>query len=59
MMPHYVQLCEENIYGHETKKYISCAFFKEVAHQCGNTSYIWYLWRTVTSCGRCSLKLAF
>ncbi|XP_040886602.1 mucin-19-like [Toxotes jaculatrix] len=48
--PHYIQLCEENIYSYENNKYISCAFFKEVVQQCGNNSYVWTTWRTVTGC---------
>ncbi|XP_069375420.1 mucin-2-like isoform X2 [Paralichthys olivaceus] len=48
--PHYIELCEENIYSFESSKYISCAFFKEVVQQCGNSSYIWNIWRTVTRC---------
>ncbi|XP_071358816.1 mucin-2-like [Trachinotus anak] len=48
--PHYIQLCEENIYSYENSKYISCAFFKEIAHQCGNDTYIWNIWRTSTKC---------
>ncbi|XP_044042781.1 mucin-5B-like isoform X2 [Siniperca chuatsi] len=47
--PHYIQLCEENIYSYESK-YISCAFFKEVVQQCGNSSYVWKTWRSVTTC---------
>ncbi|XP_054480407.1 mucin-19-like [Anoplopoma fimbria] len=48
--PHYIQLCEENIYNHETSKYIGCAFFKEVVQQCGDRSYAWHVWRTITKC---------
>ncbi|XP_029318410.1 mucin-2 [Cottoperca gobio] len=47
---HYIQLCEENIHGYETNKYISCALFKEVVQQCGDNSFVWNLWRTVTKC---------
>ncbi|XP_056132665.1 mucin-19-like [Lampris incognitus] len=46
-VPAYTQLCEENIYGYEHNKYVGCAFFREVAHQCGKTSYAW---RAVTGC---------
>uniref|UniRef100_A0A3B4UFY9 VWFD domain-containing protein n=1 Tax=Seriola dumerili TaxID=41447 RepID=A0A3B4UFY9_SERDU len=49
-LPHYVQLCEENIYSYENSEYISCAFFKEVVQQCGNNSYIWNIWRSSTRC---------
>uniref|UniRef100_A0A3B4XVT0 Mucin-5B-like n=1 Tax=Seriola lalandi dorsalis TaxID=1841481 RepID=A0A3B4XVT0_SERLL len=49
-LPHYVQLCEENIYSYENSEYISCAFFKEVVQQCGNNSYIWNIWRSSTGC---------
>ncbi|XP_067345992.1 mucin-2-like [Channa argus] len=48
--PLYIQLCEENIYSYERSKYIGCAFFKEVAQQCGNHSYAWNAWRTLTKC---------
>nr|XP_043877711.1 mucin-2-like isoform X2 [Solea senegalensis] len=48
--PHYIRLCEENIYSYESSKYIACAFFNEVVQQCGNDSYIWTMWRTVTRC---------
>ncbi|XP_069556033.1 mucin-6 [Brachyistius frenatus] len=47
---HYIQLCEENIYSHEGSKYIGCAFFKEIVLQCGNSSYAWNTWRSVTRC---------
>ncbi|XP_034434995.1 mucin-2-like [Hippoglossus hippoglossus] len=47
---HYIELCEENIYSFESSKYISCAFFKEVVQECGNNSYIWNIWRSVTKC---------
>ncbi|XP_065807716.1 mucin-6-like [Labrus bergylta] len=47
---HYIQLCEENIYGFKESKYISCAFFKEIITQCGNSSFAWDSWRTVTKC---------
>ncbi|KAI3366869.1 hypothetical protein L3Q82_009520 [Scortum barcoo] len=47
---HYIQLCEENIYSYEKSRYVGCAFFKEVVRQCGNNSYAWRIWRTVTSC---------
>uniref|UniRef100_A0A3Q3LAB6 Mucin-19-like n=1 Tax=Mastacembelus armatus TaxID=205130 RepID=A0A3Q3LAB6_9TELE len=49
-VPYYTQLCEENIYGYGTSKYIGCSFFKEVVQQCGNSSYVWKTWRTVTKC---------
>ncbi len=55
-MPHYMPLCDENIYSYETSKSISCAFFKEVVLQCGRRSYVWNIWRTVTGCGRCLYK---
>uniref|UniRef100_A0A668A1G2 VWFD domain-containing protein n=1 Tax=Myripristis murdjan TaxID=586833 RepID=A0A668A1G2_9TELE len=48
--PHYMQLCEENIYSYEQSEYIRCAFFKEVAQQCGKNSYVWDIWRAVTKC---------
>ncbi|XP_070785481.1 mucin-6 [Enoplosus armatus] len=48
--PHYIQLCDENVYSYETRKYIYCAFFKEVAQKCGNNSYVWKTWRSVTTC---------
>uniref|UniRef100_A0A3Q3IXR2 VWFD domain-containing protein n=1 Tax=Monopterus albus TaxID=43700 RepID=A0A3Q3IXR2_MONAL len=48
--PYYIQLCDKNIYSYETNKYIGCAFFKEVVQQCGNTSYVWNTWRSVTKC---------
>ncbi|XP_074482524.1 mucin-6-like [Sebastes fasciatus] len=48
--PYYMQLCEENIYLYETSGYIGCAFFKEVVRQCGNESYAWNVWRTLTEC---------
>lgn len=35
--------------------YIRCAFFREVAQQCGSNSYVWNIWRDVTSCGECSV----
>ncbi|AWO97913.1 putative mucin-19-like isoform 3 [Scophthalmus maximus] len=47
---HYIQLCEENIYSHESSEYVGCAFFNEVVQQCGNSSYIWNIWRDVTRC---------
>ncbi|XP_060886380.1 mucin-19-like [Labrus mixtus] len=47
---HYIQLCEENIYGFKESKYISCAFFKEIITQCGNSSFAWDIWRTATKC---------
>uniref|UniRef100_A0A673BKW7 VWFD domain-containing protein n=1 Tax=Sphaeramia orbicularis TaxID=375764 RepID=A0A673BKW7_9TELE len=50
LTPHYIHLCESNIYGYEQVKSIGCAFFKEVAQYCGNTSYIWNVWRTVSNC---------
>ncbi|XP_045928606.1 mucin-5B [Micropterus dolomieu] len=49
-MLEYVQLCDENTYGYEKSKYISCAFFKEVVQQCGNSSYVWTRWRSETAC---------
>ncbi|XP_053270891.1 mucin-2 [Pleuronectes platessa] len=49
-IPHYIELCEENIHSFESSKDISCAFFKEVVQECGNNSYIWNVWRIVTSC---------
>uniref|UniRef100_UPI0037E9A684 mucin-2-like n=1 Tax=Semicossyphus pulcher TaxID=241346 RepID=UPI0037E9A684 len=48
----YMQLCDENIYGYEANKYISCAFFKEVVQQCGKDSFPWNIWRTVTECAK-------
>uniref|UniRef100_A0A3Q1GW89 VWFD domain-containing protein n=1 Tax=Acanthochromis polyacanthus TaxID=80966 RepID=A0A3Q1GW89_9TELE len=48
--PFYMQLCEENIYGYELNEHISCAFFKEIVLQCGNSSYAWNIWRYVTRC---------
>ncbi|XP_010792605.1 mucin-19 [Notothenia coriiceps] len=59
--PHYIQLCEENIYGCETSKYIGCAFFKEVVQQCGDNSHVWDIWRTVTHCDepRCPGNLVY
>ncbi|CAJ1054408.1 mucin-6-like isoform X5 [Xyrichtys novacula] len=51
-MPHYMQLCDENIYSYERSKYISCAFFKEVILKCGNNSFAWDIWRTVTECAK-------
>ncbi|XP_033987159.1 mucin-2-like [Trematomus bernacchii] len=59
--PHYIQLCEENIYGYETSKYIGCAFFKEVVQQCGDNSHAWDIWRTVTHCDepRCPGNLVY
>uniref|UniRef100_UPI0037E9BC73 mucin-6-like n=1 Tax=Semicossyphus pulcher TaxID=241346 RepID=UPI0037E9BC73 len=50
--PLYMQLCEENIYGYEANKYISCAFFKEVVQQCGKDSFARNAWRTVTECAK-------
>lgn len=50
---HYIQLCEENLYNYEANSYIACAFFREVVQQCGNSSYIWNIWRAITSCGEC------
>ncbi|XP_067437640.1 mucin-2-like [Thunnus thynnus] len=50
MTPHYIQLCEENIYGYEQSKYIGCAFFKQVVQQCGSNSYVRYTWRLITKC---------
>ncbi|KAK5849188.1 hypothetical protein PBY51_008848 [Eleginops maclovinus] len=47
---HYVQLCEENIYGYKASRYIGCAFFKEVIAQCGDNSHASQIWRTVTNC---------
>ncbi|XP_029681304.1 mucin-2-like [Takifugu rubripes] len=47
---HYIQLCEENLYTYEANSYIACAFFREVVQQCGNSSHIWNIWRTETSC---------
>lgn len=55
----YVDLCKKNIYKHEMSKGITCSFFKEIAQQCGNTSRVWDVWRSVTKCGGCSLKLDF
>lgn len=55
----YIQLCNQNMFGYEMNQYIGCAFFKEVAQLCGNHSYVWYIWRSQTSCGRCFLKLHF
>ncbi|XP_062238866.1 mucin-2-like isoform X2 [Platichthys flesus] len=49
-IPHYIELCEENIHSFESSKDISCAFFKEVVQECGNNSYIWNVWRIVTRC---------
>ncbi|XP_072233453.1 mucin-5B-like [Leuresthes tenuis] len=46
----YIQLCEENIYSYESSKYIGCAFFKEVALQCGADSQVWETWRSLTGC---------
>nr|XP_046234851.1 mucin-2-like [Scatophagus argus] len=46
----YIQLCEQNIYSYELNKHIGCAFFKEVAQLCGNSSYVWNIWRSVTTC---------
>ncbi|XP_040008876.1 mucin-19-like [Xiphias gladius] len=48
--PHYIQLCEENIYSYQDSKYIGCAFFKEIIQQCGNNSHAWNTWRTLTRC---------
>ncbi|XP_062299707.1 mucin-2-like [Scomber scombrus] len=50
MMPYYMQLCEENIYGYEQSQYIGCAFFKEVVQQCGSNSRVWPVWRALTQC---------
>lgn len=50
---HYIQLCAENLYNYEANSYIACAFFREVVQQCGNSSYIWNVWRAVTSCSEC------
>ncbi|XP_068611580.1 mucin-6 [Brachionichthys hirsutus] len=47
---HHLRLCQENIYKYETNKYVSCAFFKEVAESCGEKSFVWDAWRAVTKC---------
>uniref|UniRef100_A0A665X7E0 Mucin 6, oligomeric mucus/gel-forming n=1 Tax=Echeneis naucrates TaxID=173247 RepID=A0A665X7E0_ECHNA len=46
--PHYIQLCEENIYSHENDTYISCSFFQEIVQECGNGSHVWNVWRDMT-----------
>ncbi|XP_036978240.1 mucin-19 isoform X3 [Acanthopagrus latus] len=48
----YVDLCKKNIYKHEMSKGITCSFFKEIAQQCGNTSRVWDVWRSVTKCDK-------
>ncbi|XP_047430714.1 mucin-2-like [Mugil cephalus] len=48
--PHYIQLCGKNSYTYENSKSINCAFFKEIVWRCGNTSYVWNLWRALTQC---------
>ncbi|XP_041636867.1 mucin-2-like isoform X2 [Cheilinus undulatus] len=48
----YIQLCEENIYGFEKSKSISCAFFREMIQQCGNGSFAWNIWRAATECDK-------
>lgn len=58
-LPHYIQLCEDNIYSYEDSKYIGCAFFKEVAQHCGNNSYIWNIWRSTTKCSGWTVNLFF
>ncbi|XP_075328708.1 uncharacterized protein LOC142385910 [Odontesthes bonariensis] len=57
----YIQLCEENIYGYESSKNISCAFFKEVVLQCGKRSRVWETWRSLTGCDepRCPGNLLY
>ncbi|TDG96795.1 hypothetical protein EPR50_G00232720 [Perca flavescens] len=57
----YIQLCQENIYGYEMSKYISCAFFSEVVQQCGNDMDIRKTWRSVTKCAEpsCSGDLVY
>ncbi|XP_039648190.1 mucin-19-like isoform X2 [Perca fluviatilis] len=62
MAPQYnIPLCEENIYSYEMSKYIGCAFFSEVVQQCGNNSYIWNIWRSLTKCAEpsCSGDLVY
>uniref|UniRef100_A0A8D0CVG8 Mucin 6, oligomeric mucus/gel-forming n=1 Tax=Sander lucioperca TaxID=283035 RepID=A0A8D0CVG8_SANLU len=61
MAPQYIQLCQKNIYGYEMSKYIGCAFFNEVVQQCGNNSYAWKTWRSVTKCAEpsCSGDLVY
>ncbi|XP_034529955.1 mucin-2-like isoform X2 [Notolabrus celidotus] len=49
---HYLKLCEQNIHGYENSEYVSCAFFKEIVQQCGNDSFAWNLWRTVSQCAK-------
>uniref|UniRef100_A0A672HP34 VWFD domain-containing protein n=1 Tax=Salarias fasciatus TaxID=181472 RepID=A0A672HP34_SALFA len=38
--PSFIQICEQNSHSFEESPYIRCAFFKEVAEHCGNTSFI-------------------
>uniref|UniRef100_A0A672HP22 VWFD domain-containing protein n=1 Tax=Salarias fasciatus TaxID=181472 RepID=A0A672HP22_SALFA len=48
--PSFIQICEQNSHSFEESPYIRCAFFKEVAEHCGNTSFVWDVWRSVTEC---------
>lgn len=49
--PHFLRLCEENMYSYESSNYVRCSFFSEVVQQCRHNSYIWIIWRTLTGCG--------
>lgn len=49
--PHFLRLCEENMYSYESSDYVRCSFFSEVVQQCRHNSYIWIIWRTLTGCG--------
>uniref|UniRef100_A0A3P8W2V7 VWFD domain-containing protein n=1 Tax=Cynoglossus semilaevis TaxID=244447 RepID=A0A3P8W2V7_CYNSE len=48
--PHFLRLCEENMYSYESSNYVRCSFFSEVVQQCRHNSYIWIIWRTLTGC---------
>lgn len=56
-IPHYTRLCEQNMHAYATDGYVACAFFREVVQQCGNRSYVWNVWRAVTSCRECSAPM--
>ncbi|XP_028811023.1 mucin-2 isoform X2 [Denticeps clupeoides] len=46
----HLQLCENNAFGYRNSTSITCAFFKEIALQCGPNSSLWRQWRRITGC---------
>ncbi|XP_030575850.1 mucin-5B-like [Archocentrus centrarchus] len=49
---HYLKLCYKNIYSYEDSKYISCAYFKEIAQLVGKRGAFSSKWRSITKCSQ-------